>query len=424
MIIHPRKPIYNKTIAQLVRGANALVGAINVKDFGAQGVKTGDDTQAIRDAIVALRAAISTANATVTASPFLYFPPGVYPVEDTLNLTAITTKTWGLVGPGAIILGKCAGKPVLDLMASRYFKIQDLSIVGDSVESPSIGLQCGRPGSSVSTGEFILDRTQFFGTFTRSAMYALAPEVVEYNHCKFWNNHSSANSFCLICDMGNAENITSEFVSVAITPGTALSFNDSLFLSCDFRKGVSGPCILYQSGATTPSFNGHKYVRCYGAAFSDEIFRFTNCRGGNSIHIEMHCEASTLKRCISIDNTNPTGTINFRDFRFSDYAPQASESFIDLTGGSRQVVMDNATMWFGAPSHDVPIFGANADSSKLKINGSLGWDGAQGNTFDISKASFTGFLNVRGAIMGQFPTSVAGLLPGTIWADEGTMKIA
>lgn len=72
--------------------------SVSVKDFGAKGDGTTDDTAAIQAAINTLKR--------------VYVPKGVYRVTSTLNIKPATA--WGVFGPGAIITGDGPGSTFFD----------------------------------------------------------------------------------------------------------------------------------------------------------------------------------------------------------------------------------------------------------------------------------------------------------------------
>nr|MDA8319057.1 glycosyl hydrolase family 28-related protein [Actinomycetota bacterium] len=65
----------------------------NVRDFGARGDGTTDDTAAIQAAVNA---------AVAAAGGIVYFPPGTYPISSTITIPALTT---GVQGTPIILLG-------------------------------------------------------------------------------------------------------------------------------------------------------------------------------------------------------------------------------------------------------------------------------------------------------------------------------
>ena len=90
-------------------------------------------------------------------------PPGKYKVEDTIDGTGIVAENWGPIASGAVIEGAVAGKPVLDLLGSRYPSIHNLHIFGNSTDKPTYGIQSGRISSA---------RASSFGTTSASIAIA------------------------------------------------------------------------------------------------------------------------------------------------------------------------------------------------------------------------------------------------------------
>ena len=110
---------------------NVLNSSIfNVREYGAVGNGTTDDTSAIQDCIDAMRTAISTSLIASGATFGITFPAGIYLVTDTLDFTNIECLNWTIEGNSSIIYARCTGKPVLDMLDAHRININDLSIWG------------------------------------------------------------------------------------------------------------------------------------------------------------------------------------------------------------------------------------------------------------------------------------------------------
>jgi hypothetical protein len=94
-------------------GADVVLGAINVKERGAKGDGTTDDT-----------AAIATAIAAIPAGGRLYFPPGTY--NATISVTSKSNFT--ILGDGATITGATDATSIITLTSCTSFEIAGLNI--------------------------------------------------------------------------------------------------------------------------------------------------------------------------------------------------------------------------------------------------------------------------------------------------------
>ncbi|HEX5543686.1 MAG TPA: glycosyl hydrolase family 28-related protein [Micromonospora sp.] len=115
---------------------------LNVRDFGALGNGSNDDTAAINAAI-----AVAVANSTTTNGQKVYLPAGQYKVTSTLLVDL--AKGVELVGAGrtsTILLASSAlsGLPVIKLSDYYHCGVSGMSIQGTSGSEPSAAIQSWR----------------------------------------------------------------------------------------------------------------------------------------------------------------------------------------------------------------------------------------------------------------------------------------
>jgi hypothetical protein len=145
--LHTRWKLVTQAAGNIVIGTTALTFSrqslvINVRDFGATGNGTTDDTNAIKAAISAFQAAAQASPAT---APQLYFPPGNYLVNDMLVVanvkgaviagageaqSIIQAGTGGTGGPG--LQGQAA---ILRLTNCTNVTTRDLAIYGTAYQT-------------------------------------------------------------------------------------------------------------------------------------------------------------------------------------------------------------------------------------------------------------------------------------------------
>lgn len=101
----------------------------NVRDYGAKGDGTTDDTEAIRRAISAAKdrsATVTVNNDSVRTQGVVYFPSGIYKVSDTLVLSHLSAAGEN----GAVLQQADAGKDILSANPTWRCVISGLSFVG------------------------------------------------------------------------------------------------------------------------------------------------------------------------------------------------------------------------------------------------------------------------------------------------------
>ena len=123
-----------------------LQQTVSVKDFGAVGNGTTDDTSAIQAAIDA----VCSLSEVGTNAGSVYFPRGTYLITSTLNCTnsrvngTLRRDGLTLIGEGysSVILGSCGtGKAIIETTGSQYLRMNGLTLTNVGASNPaSIGL--------------------------------------------------------------------------------------------------------------------------------------------------------------------------------------------------------------------------------------------------------------------------------------------
>lgn len=369
----------------------------SVKSYGAIGNGTTDDTAAINAAIAAMRAARTTTPVTAGSTIELTFPPGTYKTTDSINLTGIVAANNCIDGNGAVIYGCCAGKPVVDMMATRFMNIRDLVIYGDSTSEPTYGLQMGKLVAANPAGNGNLVNVHFDGKFSVSSFYNFAAEGMKYDHCKFWNNDGAGTAYCVMLDCQNDQNITSAFGTQTIAVGSAQSFNEQLFESADIRQFVSGKAVkLIGSNLRRTHF-----LNSYCVTVNDSAFHLYKASEVRQLVLDVHCETTGVTNNLLVDNTNPAGSVAIMGLVMRDHAPVASNALIETTGGSRNIIVENFYCEVGDPTNSIPIFGTANLSSTHIVSGTIAWQSSK--TLNPN-CLFTGNL-----ISGTSPTITAAV---------------
>lgn len=234
---------------------------VNVRDFGAVGDDTHDDTDAINRAITHARTlaagAVPPSYRQATTAVVL-FPPGTYKVTHSINLTRIDSIAFALQGRGAVIDAHVAGESVLDAYGSRALKITGLGIVGSSTAIPTTGIQLGRLdiASKSACDDISMTDVTLDGSFSLAGLYVFACETSKFDKLTIWN--MAPNGYAAIFDGINHFGVTSSFAKQNAPADTPQSFNEGLCLSCDFRVAAGTP--IWFSSAGRFSFGTNSYA--------------------------------------------------------------------------------------------------------------------------------------------------------------------
>lgn len=156
---------------------------VSVKDFGAVGDGSTDDTTAIVNAIAFVGA--NSGGGTV------YFPKGNYvttatiyvPIGVMLEGTGFASGVlWNGVNTreqGSCIVGKHTGAAIVSFKGAYGGGMRDMSVYGWPTTTPKTGIAVGR-ASPASCGRHLFERVNAIGYYTAAAWYAIASEESTY----------------------------------------------------------------------------------------------------------------------------------------------------------------------------------------------------------------------------------------------------
>lgn len=174
------------------RWKREFVGAISPTWFGAVGDGATDDGVAMNRALSYLRNKIDTASNAITVVK-LDLANKIYATTISLNATGLR-EGWEITN--GMILGKCTGKAVLDIIGSRAGRLTNLTVRGDQTNRPSVGIQAARGSASPEIYGFcdgmLFDKVFTNGWFSTAAIHMYGQEGSTYTRCKFWNSDKDA----------------------------------------------------------------------------------------------------------------------------------------------------------------------------------------------------------------------------------------
>lgn len=202
---------------------------VSASQFGAVGDGVTDDGAKLNLAFDYLRSTITSKTETSTVK--LDLGGKTYVTTIPLNLTGIISWGWSI--ENGTIIGKCAGKNVLEMIGSRGGKLKNIVIVGDETNMPYCGILSARSTLGEEYGScdnFIFDNVSCIGYFSLASAYFYAQESTLYNHCRFWNyNHEG---YCAIHTGYDTFPIVSDYMT-PVTGGH--SFINDKYINVDYR---------------------------------------------------------------------------------------------------------------------------------------------------------------------------------------------
>ncbi len=323
-----------------VSGMNGSA-VVDVRRFGATGDGASNDGPAINRAVQFVRDHQMRVG-SYRLAPKLVFPAGAYAVEETINLTGLQSINALIDGNSSAIIGRCAGRPVVDALGSRWLTIKDLTILGDGAAIPTIGLQIGRLIDGRVADNHRLSNVKLVGHYSLACLVNAASETVGFDHVFCWNDRPDPGSYCLIQDGLDHFHTASAFARDRRSPPEAdASFNENEFINCDFRH--SGGGIPVWLGDTTR----HRFYRCYAASAGEASFElYCGPNSHTMLDVDCHCETKGLRNVFVVTGQAPSTVI--RGFSYKDHGTFASDFVLSRRVPVEQVSIQHAQIEIGS----------------------------------------------------------------------------
>lgn len=291
-----------------------LTHRVDVRKFGAKGDGETDDTDAINAAFQAYRDDLNQLTETdpgyVISFPRDYYS-GVYRTTGPINATGIRNRTWGIEGPGKLLLDFNGGVG-LDLVFSRFCRINQLLIGTGTGKTPDVGVFLGRrSGGEVADDMHLLD-LHVRGSFAISCLHNYGSEDMTGMNASLLNDIDSATAYCITEDGKNALGVTSTFQTVSTNTG--VSFNACVWFESNWRRThANGGNVIYKN-----RWDGHRYYGCYGATANGSMFVLdtTSPSVSRDLDVDMHCETTGLDTIFTFtgDATQTIEGLRYRDY--------------------------------------------------------------------------------------------------------------
>jgi len=330
---------------------------VSVKDFGAKGDGSTDDTAAIQEAL------------TQSANKCLYFPDGTYKISSTLTAPAFITIL-GASEYGSIINGAAlsTNQAILSITGSQY-NISNLKFVGSGTQL----------GISAYNG--------YFNTYTNLYFTNLKTGLAldESGACRIFNCNFASNTTGILCQGGSAyvidqcnfDTATVTGVKSVKSPTTTFSTGISV-VNCVSSAATGISCDA--DGTQTAYFNN-----CYfeGQAVVSVPFSIGQTGTGPIFRV-------TVSNCI-IANTNDA-TSTFGNITNLDVANNVWGQAIVIQ--NTVTYLNQSGDWFLSPGY----ISSSAARQTTNINGALNTSVLTTNFFDNNLGgSYASLTNSSGA---------------------------
>ncbi len=361
---------------------------VDVRQFGARADGSSDDAAAINAAVQYIRSHQHKVDASDVCFKLL-FSCGVYRVDASINMTGLHGVNIVVDGDASVILARCADRPVIDALGSRWLTIRDLTIVGDTAATPRVGIQIGRSRNGIVADDHRMENIKLIGHYTLACLMNLAAETSGFDHLLLWNARSDPKSYCLIQDGLNHFGTKSEFLPDAMKTEQDDSFNENDFVNCDFRHAGGGVPVWLGNTAR------HKFFRCYAAG--DGLAAFVIYCGNNPhlmLDIDCHCETGRLQSVFLF--TGPRSHTRLQGFSYVEHHNWAARAVLSCASHMELIDLRDARIEIGGFAN--PACALFDDPSKWLFTGlysapdGTGWNGAgrfkgilmRGNELDLT----------------------------------------
>ncbi len=235
-------------------------GFFNVKDFGARGNGTGDDTAAIQAAI----------QKAAEIGGVVYLPPGGYPVRS-LDLT--NRHRISLIGAGPLSSKLIAiGEDIhmLDMTGAMYVRIENLQIASGSVV-PATAILLGQNDRWSANANHLMN-LYVSGKFRVATIYVHGSQSSDMMNCDIYN-YQPTDAPVVAFTANNYAGVSSTYTE---TIQTQVTTSDWTIVACEmhsFAAQYGGP-----SEAPTVRLDGTMQMRWVGGNISGsgpEYVRFS-----------------------------------------------------------------------------------------------------------------------------------------------------
>lgn len=413
-------------------------GVINPAWFGADPTAQTDCSPGFNNAWQAYRAILNvpTTHADENNTPCIFkATPGEYLILNPIDLGVLVSFSAVIDFTGCVFLAKCAGKVAIDALGLRGETWNGGHIIGDSVQTPSVGLLRG-PVEHQAIGNSSVNQLKITGYFNLANGINIGHETTTWNDCYFVNYKNSLTSWSYAADSYNRLGVTSEFHTIRPAIEWA-SMTCNSFYGCRFFKGgLTGGSPIYMEGA----FGWYFDPSCYYVSFGNAAFQmrqtgssyvnsnidinglfetfvsFNNSSGGND-------PSKGIQSCVQILAENGQDRV-FKQLKLNPGQVQCGKSIIDVVDVETRLPLTSGSITLSASSVSVsgtvnrnfvlPLFTGN----QIRFSGDIAIGSTGQISFDISVLRyFAGSLKTTSDLNITEPASFANY--GYVWTKYG-----
>lgn len=176
------------------------------------------------------------------------------------NLTNFVSRQLVIECAGAVFEALTADKAVVDMLGSRWIKLNNLIIISHQTVNARCGLQLGNPLINGTNGNNTLRDIMCIGHFSQSALYNSGCETTHYYDCTFENRSLSANTYAAMFDGALIKApLQSDYVVSDRPQNKHITFTHNSFYGCQFRHAGLGSGV-YMSATHMFKFDQSNYV--------------------------------------------------------------------------------------------------------------------------------------------------------------------
>ena len=361
--------------------------------YGAKCDGATDDTAAINAATAAFRTSSVNNNRAAT----LRLGHGNCRINNTINLTGLTTNTQSATIDGTNSVIQCAtvGKQCIDATGSdsvRWNNLHIRSVAG----TPTIGLQIARATADAPCGEQRFFMPSITGIFSVADFYNGACEGVTYYSPHFSNDSTSPTSYAAIFDGVNHWNEQSAFVTVTWPRDSLNSFNENT-IHAGVLESLGGS-TLWIAAAHRITFD-NTYSLTTTTAPAVVLYDF----GGNNIDLvfDLHFEAQPS----AIFKLTGAAAQKINGLKYRDHFNQATANVFVADAGVTSVSLLNADIDVAAFVYTATMF------DQPSIYTVAGHVNTPATPWNLPSAQMTGMLCLDGVCRPVGDATAAAALP-------------
>lgn len=256
------------TGAQLRSGEDKLRDEVSVKDFGAKGDGTTDDTAAINACITYVE--------SLTTGGTCVFPAGVYSVSS-INLSHSTpifnTQVVHLRGVGrwaTRIIPNSTGKIIIDMLGTNNASVEDMTIDSTGFVSQT-ALLVARSTVSQNANDNRFSGLHILGNYSLASVISIAAESTKWSRSRFENGNQSAGYTSFWSGDNNAIGVSSTNGTIFTSSNTDNVMNEVEFYTAT-SAGPVNSTVFYNSAA-------YRFIGCTWIVAGNQVVHPITLKG-------------------------------------------------------------------------------------------------------------------------------------------------